>query len=105
MPNKPTQKQMLRYGTAIRTAVSTDVASALLAHSKHIERSVGHTAGVILELWHEFEVETPPTVRAALEAEAARCSMTVPALVRTLVRYWHDDIFVPSQRAKKNPAS
>lgn len=104
MPNKPTQKQMLRYGTAIRTAVSTDVASAILAHSKRIERSVGHTAGVILELWHEMECEIPPTVRAALEAEAARCGMTVPALVRTLVRYWHSDVYLPNLKAQKKPA-
>jgi len=97
---------MLRYGLPIRTAVSAEVAAALLEHGKRIARSTGHVAALALESWYELETNTPPAVRAALESEAARCGMSVPALVRTLVGFWYEDVWEPTHKleAKKNPA-
>jgi hypothetical protein len=47
------QKGMARYGTPVRTRVKVDVGRALIAEATRINRSVGHTAAMILEYWYE----------------------------------------------------
>lgn len=98
MPNKPSQREQIRYGTPIRTAVDPKAFAVLLEEAKRTKRSVGHVAGVILTA---ESGRVKPAVQDALEAEAARTGLSVGDLKATLLQYWYEDVWLPTQRANK----